>query len=95
MDDKVKTSPFFLNCVKHRVDRGNVLDVARDEKIRSGFPRQRRDPLAKSLALICESELCPICRKLPRNAPSDGMTICDAHDKPAFALHNTRHNELP
>ena len=88
--EEIQRAPGAAQLVEHRIDGGDVLDVAGQDELRADRLRQRLDALAERVALIGEGELGAVRRKRPGDAPGDRMIVGDAHDQPALALHQTR-----
>ena len=83
--------PFGAQRFEHRVDAGDVLDVAGQNQ---GYPKllgQRLDAFAQRLALIGEGKLGALRSERFGNAPGNRMIIGDAHDQAALAFHQILH----
>ena len=88
MDQKIEAAPGRRQLGKHRLDRGQILDVASVDMIRGAeFFGERRDPLAKRVVLIGEGEIGAFCGQSLGYAPGDRVIIRDAHHQAAFAAH--------
>ena len=81
--------------LEDRVDRGAVLDVARQHQRCADLVGQRLDAPAERFALIGEGELGAVLGEFLRDAPGDRMIVGDAHDKAALALHQSVHAAIP
>ena len=78
--------------LEDRIDRGDLLDVARQYERGTERLCQRLDAPAESLALVGERERRTVRRQPAGDAPGDRMVVGDPHDQPALALHELRHD---
>src|SRR5262249_31537896 len=90
-DQEVHRAPLLLDLGVHLVDRGNVLNVARQDHLATDRFRERLDPAAQRLALIGEGERGAVGGQGLGDAPGNRMIVGDPHDQAAFALHQLRH----
>ena len=95
MDDEIQLAPTLSDLGKGRVQRGVVIHVDIDQKIRTKAGRQRLNPLAEGIALIGKGQLCALIGQRLGDAPGDRAVIRDPHDETAFALHQIRHGSYP
>ena len=92
MHEKIHRAPLLLDLLEHRVDRGDILDVAWHHERRTGLLGERLHALGKRVALIGEGELCAMVRKRFGDTPGDRVVVGDPHDQPALPVHQPRHN---
>src|SRR3984885_2927598 len=91
MNQKIQTIPFRPQRLENPVDAADVLDIAGQYDVGPQRLHQRLEALGLRLALIGECQFRALGRERFRNAPGDRMIIGDAHDQPAFALHQLVH----
>ena len=86
---KIELPPFLPQPCEHRVDRRNILGVARKHKVRTKLLGERGHALQDRLALIGEGELRAMLAELSGDAIGDRMVVGDPHHEAALALHQT------
>jgi hypothetical protein len=96
VDEEIERAPFLRQRGEQRVDRGDVLDVARQHEVRTYRAREREHALAERLALIGKREHRAMRGERAGDPPGDRVVVGDPHDQPALALHQRRHaTQLP
>ncbi len=91
MDVEIERTPLLLDFAEHRIDGRDVLDIARQDQLRSEQLGERLHAPAERLALIGKRERRAMRRKRLRDPPGDRVVVCDPHDQPALALHQGGH----
>ncbi len=91
VDQEVHRAPLLLDLGEHRIDRGDVLDVAGQDDLAADRFGERLDPPAERLALIGEGKLGAVRGQRLGDAPGDRMIVGDAHHQAALALHQFGH----
>ena len=90
VDEEVEpVAPGSVELLENRVERGQILDIAGDDEIRTHRFGQRLHPPPERIPLIGEGELGALIGHRFRDAPGDGMVVGDAHDQATLALHQT------
>ena len=94
VDEEIERPPGPLELGENGIDRGDVLDVARQHQIGIDRRRQRFDALGERVALVGEGELGLVRRERPGDAPGDRVIVGDPHDQPALAVHQPLHASI-
>src|ERR1043166_349811 len=91
MDEEIERAPFLRQRGKQRVDRDDVLDIAREHDLGAQRARERKHALPERLALVGKSQHCAVRRERAGDTPGDRVVVGDPHDQPALALHQRIH----
>ena len=87
VDEEVETAPFRLQRVEHVIELRVVLDVARQQDVRSDLCSQRLQPFRLRVALIGERNLGTLSGQHARDAPGDRVVVRHAHHQASPAGH--------
>ena len=89
VDDEVELAPLFLERTEGLVERLHVRDVAIDQQVGTEFGGERANALLERFALIGEGQLRTLLTKRAGDTPGQRTLVSQAHDQPAFALHQS------
>jgi hypothetical protein len=95
VNEKIERAPGARDRGEHGVDRGNVLDIARQHQVGVHRRGERLDALGQGLALKREGELGAVLGEHLGNAPGNGMIVGDPHDQATLAVHQALHAGIP
>jgi hypothetical protein len=87
MNEKIERRPDGFQLLKAGIDRALFGHVAIDQRRRVERLDEGDDALLERVSLVGEGKLGSGLVERARDTPGDGAFIGDAHDEPAFALH--------
>ncbi len=92
---EIELAPRFFQRGEGGVEAVFVRDVTFVQFRHAQLRGQWLGPLAELVALIGERQFGPGIGQRAGDAPRNGFIVGEAHDQPAFALHELRHRVFP